>query len=351
VVLAVPGLVGSALDPFVGALGDSPHRRAAIVVGGVAFAVSTAAAGVSLGFWTLLAALLLGNPATGAFVSLAQATLMDSSPSERERNMARWTLVGSIGYVAGPLVLAAAIWIGAGWRGVSIALALCTLPLVWRARKLPVVSSKHEAQPLLRGVGRALAELRRREVLRWLAILEASDLLLDVFHAFLALYFVDVVGARPIEGAFAVGVWTAATLVGDALLLPLLRRVDGRRYLHVSAAAALAFYPAFLLVPGEQTKLILLAVLGLLNSGWYAIPKAGLYAALPDRSGAAVAVGGLGGLAGALVPLALGTLAQRAGLGATMWVLLAAPVVLLVLVPSRPRGRLPRSSPSLRGPG
>ena len=49
---------------------------------GPAFAVSAAASAGAIGFSTLLAALVLGNPASGAFVSLAQATLMDSAPRE-----------------------------------------------------------------------------------------------------------------------------------------------------------------------------------------------------------------------------------------------------------------------------
>jgi FSR family fosmidomycin resistance protein-like MFS transporter len=342
VLLAVPGLFGSVLDPVVGALGDSPRRRAAMVGGGIAFALSAAAVGVATEFWTLLVALLIGNPATGAFVSLAQATLMDLEPRERVRNMARWTLAGSFGYVAGPVVLAAAVWFGAGWRGASVGLALCTLVLtVALARRAQVtVCYLPRGDGISEGLRSLAAQLRRPDVLRWLAMLEASDLLLDVFHGFLALYFVDVAGTRPVEGALAVGVWTGAGLAGDALLLLVLRRVDGPRYLRWTAAASLAVYPAFLVLPGAAPKLGLLAVLGLLSSGWYAIPKAGLYSALPDRSGAAVAVGGIGGLAGALVPLALGLLAERAGLGPTMWVLIAAPVALLALSPRpdrRPR--------------
>jgi FSR family fosmidomycin resistance protein-like MFS transporter len=130
-------------------------------------------------------------------------------------------------------------------------------------------------------------------------------------------------------------VWTGAGLVGDWLLLPALRRVSGVRIIRVTAFLSLAAYPAFLIVPGPAAKFALLAALGLLNSGWYAIPKAWLYDALPEQSGAAVAVGGLGGLAGAAVPLLLGFLAGAAGIGATMWVLLLAPVALLALTTER----------------
>jgi FSR family fosmidomycin resistance protein-like MFS transporter len=301
-----------------------------MVVGGLGFALSAVLAGLAPGFVVLLAALVVGNPATGALVSLAQATLMDAEPDRRVRNMARWTLAGSVGYVAGPVVLAAALWTGLGWRGISVALGLCALPLIVGLRRLPP-AHRHVEAPLLRRVGSALAELRRGEVLRHLAMLEAADLLLDVFHGFLALYFVDVVGTRPVEGALAVALWTGAGFAGDALLLLVLRYVDGERYLRWSAALAIIVYSGFLVLPGATTKLAFLVPLGLLNSGWYAIPKAGLYAALPGRSGAAVALGGIGGLVGALVPLVLGALAERAGLAPTMWLLLLAPIVLLVL--------------------
>ncbi len=324
----MPGIVGSLLDPLIGIAGDTHRRRAVLVAGGFAFAVSAALTAGAVGFGTLLVALLIGYPASGAFVSLAQATLMDASPEERARSMARWTVAGSVGYVAGPILVAAAVVAGIGWRGLMLLLALPAIPLALAVRPAPPDVSK----PNWRGFLRAL---RSRAVLRWLAILEAADLLLDVFHAFLALYVVDVAGARPIAAACAVAVWTGGGLAGDILLLPLLERVDGMAYLRTSAALSLVAYPAFLLVPSLDAKFVLLAVLGLLGSGWYALPKAALYDALPGRSGTAVAVSGIGGLAGASVPALLGALAGAAGLGATMWLLLLAPVVLLVGIPSR----------------
>ena len=186
--------------------------------------------------------------------------------------------------------------------------------------------------------------LRTRAVLRWLAVLEAGDLLLDVFHGFLALYFVDVAGASPALAAGAVAAWTGAGLAGDALLLPLLRRLDGIRFLQATALASLAVYPAFLLWGDSCGKLVLVAALGLLNSGWYAVPKARLYEALPGRSGTAVAVGGLGGLVGSSIPVALGAAAGAFGLGATMWGLLVAPFALTLLLRGAPGEQTHRSS-------
>jgi MFS transporter, FSR family, fosmidomycin resistance protein len=333
-VLAIPGFVGSALDPFIGVAGDTPRRRALLIVGGIGFALSAGLSSAATGFWMLLVALVVGNPATGAFVSLAQATLMDLAPHARERNMARWTLAGSFGYVAGPLIIAVAIYAGVGWRVPIALLAGCAVGLTFAARMLPNPASA-DPPSLRASVTQAVAAVRRLEVLRWLAVLEASDLLIDVFHGFLALYLVDVAHFDARAAAMGVGVWTGAGLVGDWLLLLVLRRLDGRRLLRVTAFAALAVYPTFLFMGSAAAKLALLATLGLLNSGWYAIPKAGLYESLPGRSGAAVAVGGLAGIAGACVPLVLGFVASAVGLGATMWILVLAPVALVALVPRR----------------
>jgi FSR family fosmidomycin resistance protein-like MFS transporter len=351
-VLAVPGLVGSALEPLIGVLGDGRHRRLLILGGGTVVALSIALTSVSTGFWLLLIALVLGNPATGAFVSLTQATLMDLHPARRERNMARWTLAGSVGLIAGPLLLAAAVALGLGWRAVMAALAFVGLALTLVARRAQVAgwrSPREGAGSVVAGLRYAAAQLRRRPVLRWLAALEAADLMLDVLHGFLALYFVDVARTDAVTAGLAVAVWTGAGLAGDALLLLILVRVDGLAYLRWSCLAALAVYPAFLLVHSAGAKLVLVAALGLLNSGWYAIPKARLYSSLPQRSGTAVAVGSLGGLAGALLPLGLGLLAGAVGLGPTMWLLLAAPLGLLAL--SRPAGRPRRSSRLPPDPG
>ena len=330
--LAVPGFVGSALDPLIGAAADTARRRALLLFGGFAFALSAALASAPVGFWSLLLALLIGNPASGAFVSLAQATLMDLAPERREGNMAWWTLAGSFGYVGGPVVLTVALWIGVGWRGALAGLALVALGLTLAASRLPSALHRDEGS-LVQSLAAALRALRRREVLRWLAMLEAADLLLDVLFYFLALYLVDVAGWSVVEAAFGVADWTGAGLVGDALLIPALRFVRGAVYLRVSALGALVCYPLFLVAPGHWSKVVLLAALGLLNSGWYAIPKAGLYGSLPGQAGAAIALGGIAGLVGAAVPLGIGVAAEIAGLGPTMWALLAAPVILLTLTP------------------
>src|SRR5215218_5015467 len=107
---------------------------------------------------------------------------MDLEPARRERSMAWWTLAGSVGYVAGPLLLAAAVCSGLGWRGLSFALALVKLPLVVAVRRVPLrPAGSRGARCALRA---ASGELRRLGVFRWLLVLEAANLVLDVLHGF-----------------------------------------------------------------------------------------------------------------------------------------------------------------------
>jgi FSR family fosmidomycin resistance protein-like MFS transporter len=222
--LGVPGLVSSLVEPIIGILGDVWKRRALILGGGVVFAVALLLTALSQDFPVLLASFVLFYPASGAFVSLSQATLMDTDHNRHEHNMARWTFAGSVGVVGGPLALGATAALGLGWRGLFLIFAGLTLLLLvvtYRTHTLPH-SHTHKASPFKAGVVNALRALQRGEVLRWLTLLEFSDLMLDVLLGFLALYFVDVAGATPAQAGAAVAVWTGAGLLGDLLLIPLL---------------------------------------------------------------------------------------------------------------------------------
>jgi FSR family fosmidomycin resistance protein-like MFS transporter len=328
--LSLPSLVSLAVEPVLGVVAVTWRRRVLVLGGGVLFTAALALLAVAPSFWALLAAFSVLYPASGAFVSLSQAALMDLQPERREHNMARWTLAGYTGAVVGPVLLAAFAWVGLGWRGLFAALAALSLLLVLRARRVDGASER--AEPLR--VRQALRALLGREVLRWLVLLELADLLLDVLLGFLALYLVDEAGASVAAAGIAVAIWTGAGLLGSAAVIPLLRSVDGLLYLRASAVACGVLFPALLLVPGLPAKLGLLAAIAVVNAGWYPVLQARLYGALGDRSGLVLTVGALFPL-NAVLPLVIAGLAERFGLDVALWPLLAAPIALLVLVPRR----------------
>ncbi len=335
VLLTVPGLVSTIVEPFLGVLGDIWKRRLLILGGGILFSLALLLTGLSSGFVLLLISFCLFYPASGAFVSLSQATLMDVDPTRHDQNMARWTFAGSLGVTLGPLLLVGLSALGFGWRGVFLALGLLAgLVVLFVWRKIPIPAISHPNLPtwrdLFSGFRAAFAAMKRREVLRWLILLQFSDLMLDVLLGFLALYFHDVAGMGVAQAASAVLVWLISSLVGDFLLIPLLEKVEGLQYLRWSVVLELVLFPAFLLVPWIGWKLVLAGLLGFFNSGWYAILQGRLYTALPSKSASIMVLSNLAGLLGGLLPLVIGLVADGFGLQTAMWMLLAGPIALMV---------------------
>lgn len=334
--LTIPNTISSLIEPILGILGDLGQRRRLILGGGVAFAFALLLISLSHHFLLLLAAFVLFYPASGSFVSLSQATLMDIEPTRHEQNMARWALAGSVGNVIGPLALAGAMALNQSWRSVFLILAVLTVLLVGILWKYPIITltASSQVDPPIQsfneGICQAINSLKRRNVLRWLTLLQCSDLMLDGLHGFLALYFVDVMGASNTQASFAITVWLGFGLLGDFLLIPLLERLPGLAYLRLSAMIVLCLYPAFLVVPNADIKLIILGLLGFLNAGWYSILQGRLYTAMLGQSGTVMTLNNLAGFVGGLAPLALGWVAQQYGLQPTMWMLIAAPIALLI---------------------
>jgi MFS transporter, FSR family, fosmidomycin resistance protein len=335
--LSVPALVANFVELPIGLAADAPRRLRLVLGGGMVFALALVGIAVAPGFAALIVALAILYPASGAFVSLSQADLMDVQPDRREQNMARWTLSGSLGALAGPALLAGAALVGAGWRGAYTALAvLAMVALIGRALA-GGTGHIHEqaATSAVAAVRGAMRSLVRLDVLRALALLEISDLMLDVLTGYLALYFVDVVGEPPWVGALAVGVRILAGLAGDFVSVHVLDRVPGYVYVRVTALVTLIAFPAFLIVPGTGAKLAAIALVGVMTAGWYPVLQAGLYRELPGQSGAQLAIGNVFRIFSSPIPLLIGFGAARFGLGTALWLIAVSPLLLIAWLPRR----------------
>ncbi len=333
----MPLLLGGALELPLGLLtGDARRRRLAVLGGGILFVLSLAAVAGARSFVVLLCAFTAFYPASGAFVSLTQATLMDASPDRQAQVMARWDLAGSAGAVAGPLLLTAVLAIGGGWRVVYLVLAgLAAITWVATCMRDPHPASGAEGQGPVRTAGhwaRELASaLRSWSTLRWLVLVEVADLLVDVLTGFLALYLVDVVHLRAGVAALAISVRLGSALAGDAALVFVLERasVSDLTVLRVSAVVAALAYPGFLLAPGLPAKLVILAALSAATAPWYPLLQARLYRSLPGRSSVAVTLSSAAGMAAGVGPLAVGLAAGWFGLPRALAALAVVPLVVL----------------------
>jgi FSR family fosmidomycin resistance protein-like MFS transporter len=326
--------------------GQGRRRRLVILGGGIVFVFTLLAVASARSFAVLLAAFVAFYPASGAFVSLTQAEIMDARPDRQAQVMARWDLAGAAGAVAGPLLLTAVLASGGSWRAGYLVLAgisaLIWLGALLRGRPQPdgrtdaadAEADEAEQRPWTARFAEIGTALRDWGTLRWLLLIEVADLLVDVFTGFLALYLVDVAHLTPAVAALAIAIRLGAALAGDAALIVILERVSDLTVLRVSAAAAALLYPAFLLVPGVVPKLAVLAVLSAATAPWYPVLQARLYGSLPGRSSVAVTLSSAAGLAGGLGPLAVGLVAQSFGLSWALAGLVLVPVAVL-LVPGR----------------
>jgi MFS transporter, FSR family, fosmidomycin resistance protein len=339
----MPLLVGGLLELPLGVLaGEGRRRRLAVLGGGIIFVLTLLGAASAQSFIALLCAFVAFYPASGAFVGLTEADLMDRWPDRQAQVMARWELAGSTGAVAGPLLLTAVLASGGGWRDAYLILAgfaaLAWLSLCLRephaggltgADTAAEPGEEAEGRPWTARAREVIAALRDWETLRWLVLLQVADLLVDVFTGFLALYLVDVEHLRPAVAALAIAIRLGASLAGGGALIAVLERVGDLTVLRATAAAAALLYPGFLLVPGVGPKLAILAVLSAATTPWYPLLQARLYGSLPGRSPVAVTLSSAAALAGGLGPLAVGLAAQGFGLPWALAGLAVVPVVVL----------------------
>jgi FSR family fosmidomycin resistance protein-like MFS transporter len=340
VLLGASAAAAGVLEPFIMLLGDSHWRRALILGGGLLLAATFGAVAIAWGFPPLLVAFALGSPASGAFVTLSQATLMDLNPGRQAQAMARWSVAGSLGSLIGPAAFAALLFAGASWRwafaGIGLAAVLLVVLLARRHFPTDLPNHRH-SNPigLLKGLWRAATD---PALLRWFVLLELADMLLDRLTLYLPLYFTDVVGVTPAQASLVAGLLMLSGLAGDFLTFRLLDRIPGRRLVRVSAAVVAALYALWLWVPGLAVKLTLLVLIGAGRLGWYSVLQAEAYATRPDRSGTVMAVNALAAFGAGAVSALLGYAAEEFGLEGAMWLLITGPLALMLL--------MPRSKPS-----
>jgi MFS transporter, FSR family, fosmidomycin resistance protein len=326
---AVPLLVGGALELPAGLL---RNRRAGIIGGGALFVLSLAGVAFAQNFAELLVAITLFFPASGFFVSLTQASLMDAEPDRQAQLMARWDAAGWTGAVAGPLLVVAVLAAGGSWRtaylAVAAAGALAWAGVLVQGRKERAADDDEQQQQTVRDV---LAGART--AWRWLLLLELADLLVDVLSGFVAVYLVHVAHTTTVVAAVVVTIRLGAGLAGDVLLIAALERFDDLAVLRVTAIVAALLYPAFLLVPVLAAKVVLLALLSAVTATWYPLLQARLYGTVP--SPVAVTLNTATGMAAAAGPLAVGVAAGVFGLRWALAGLALVPIALLIVVRRR----------------
>jgi len=337
--LGLPGIINAVIEPVLMLLGDTRYRKQIILAGGIVIALSLVAIATTQSFPVVLLAMVIGYPASGAFVSLSQATLMDLNPGREPQMMARWTVSGSVANLVGPLILAVGFALGFGWRWAFYAMAVLCVILVgftWLKQfpiNLDTESSPQSSIQVKKLLAGFLDAMRNPNLMRWLILLQFSDLLLDVLTGYLPLYFTDVTGMSVAQASLMMSVLMLAGLVSNIMLIPMLEKFQGRNVVRISACMTGLLYVAWLVTPWLWAKIGLIILIRLVSLGWYEVLQGEAFATIPGRSGTVMATNSIMGLLGGGISFFIGWIAAQAGLPAAMWLLLAGPICLVLFVP------------------
>jgi FSR family fosmidomycin resistance protein-like MFS transporter len=334
--LGLPGILNAFVEPAVLLLAEGAWRRRLIFAGGVALSAAWLATSVAAGFPLIVAAVVVAYPASGAFVSLSQASLIDANPGREGGVMARWSAAGTLGSLLGPAIMTASLALGPGWRLPFGLFGAAGMGLsLWTRSRMRAPAPGADASGLPAAVRRRILDIvRDRGVRRWILLLQTSDLMLDILIGYTGIYFTNVVGVSPATAALTLSGLTAAGLVADLALIRVLEVAPGRRLVRESALLVAGLYPLFLILPGFWQKACLILVIRILTAGWYPVLQAEAYAAADGRSAAMLALSSTAGVIGSGLAWLIGWLATLAGLPAAMWALLLGPVCLIVFLPS-----------------
>ncbi|MBA2284545.1 MAG: MFS transporter, partial [Ktedonobacteraceae bacterium] len=277
-IFSVGALSAMLLDPIISIVSDRGSKRWWVAGGLLGLALSDFARGSAPNFAWLLLAFACGTPAGSTAVGLAQASLIDLAPGESTRSMTRWTVLGGVGDLLSPMVVAALVGIGLGWP------ALCWLAgTIWLLAALVVASQRFpdtrdetgsaEVVPyrdLLKGMREAL---RDTQLLRWGVVALVTSMLDEVFVGFVALYLHDVLHVNPALIALIMTVPMIGGLLSLLLLGRLLRRYPARAILFWLALIALV--GVILLLSGRTLWLAIVAlfIISVGAACWYPLAK------------------------------------------------------------------------------
>lgn len=341
VLFVVPGLVALVVDPLVFMLADRLGRPLLVRAGFATMAVTSFAAALAPGPISLAVALSIWYVATGAAVSMTEATLIDAWPDRQARTMARWTLLGVVGDFAAPLLIGALAVIQGGsngWRTafalVGGVLALWTVAASLRQFPQAPVSPGDDEPSLWQAVRDALGD---RVLLVWLFGVALCNLLDEILVVFASLHVRLVLGASPAWQSATIGAFVAGGALGLVILDRLLLRHSERRLIIGSGIACAIAFIAWLAAPVAWLSALLMLPVGATALPLYPLAAAQAYARRPGRAGVIVVAGHVFAPLALALPWLLGVVADRAGTFVALSLLIAQPIGLVALAAATTR--------------
>lgn len=306
-------------------------RRGVLAGSLVAVAASCFASACARSYGALLGTLFAFGLAIGMSCSVAEAALMDLAPEDRERMLARWSILAGAGDVGAPLLVGGVAWVGLGWRAAFIVMGLWSLAHAALVRAGPALPPGHPEEeegeaapgPWWRAPG-------VRAVVGWCLAGGFCALMDEVLVSFGSLRLEEL-GASSGERSVVLAAGTLGAILGLAASEWAWSRIQPLRlllYCSALCAVALAAWPAARWLPLSAA---LLAVTCALAAPLYAVVQAQAFAAMPGRSTTVVTIAAVASGFDLLVPVAIGAVADRWGLRSALASMLLGPLGLAVI--------------------
>jgi MFS family permease len=341
-VFAGPLVLAAAIESAIALRSDGWDRRRVILGGQGVLAAALIVAGWTRNPWVLGVALAMAGASSGAACGAAQALLVANDPHGPERAMVRWTWWASVGDALAPLVAAAAIAMGASYRGALVFVgAVVGVPCVVAAVRGRAArdggsgtasrsdADAPESTPPERMADALSRALTNPRLWAWLSAAAMCTLLDEIVVALATLRLQRNAGITESLAAASAIAFSSGAVAGATVADRAVERFGGRSVLLASGAACLAaiaiVVPSHALLPTCAA----LFVLGAACAPHHALAMASAYAEMPGNPGTVQALAQLFVAVDIGAPLALGAIADRYGLDAALSCLALQPAVLV----------------------
>jgi predicted MFS family arabinose efflux permease len=334
------GVVGGVF----GVLADRYSRRLIAAGGALGYAAGLLLFAAGTNFPTLVIAVAVMGFAGDAVVRATDVALVDVAGGRLELAIARATLLGTIGDLAGPALLAACLTAGLGWRAAFVVagLGMAGYGLLLASQPLPAPPRRPRVAPDgdVRPRREVVAVLRDRRVFRLGVLAALVDVFDEPFLAFAIAYLVAARGQPAGMAALTAGVGLAGGVAAAAWA----SRVERSEIAPAAVAALLVSgVGAIVLAPHPVVAALGAAGVGAaVNLAWISL-EARILTLRPGQAGTTSAVVSAVAQVAVLVPLIAGVVADGAGVSTALLLYLALALV-FALVNWRDRGSRARGA-------
>jgi MFS family permease len=268
-------------------------------------------------FWMFLVLLSIWGVVNSVGVGLSQVILVENSPDDRDKLLAKWGLYGSIGDVATPLFFMLLAVVGLNWKAaflitgsLFIVISIYTLGCNNEVR----TKEERKLQSLKERLSSAINAVKKIQTSIWMYVLIVASLLDEILISFSALHLHASLNLSEYDRNVILTLFMICTVVGYKFVSKLLDRYS--KYVILFYSILLTSLCLFVFSLSIYAPLTILSFLmaGIFSTAIYPIASARAYECLPQgEEGTMFAISSTFTVVGSVIPILLGVLAVRYG--------------------------------------